>query len=374
MIRSLHPARASPSVKTLSQPTHSSVSFRINQLRRSQSRNVSTSLTPPDPGLVSPVYYAISGTLATIHDTVGLPWWLTIPLATFAFKVLTTKVQLWRSQRLQPRSHMVVPFQNARKKLSESNSPSMPENKREERLFWLEFWERNARRRYSYTNLAQWRPVILYQTLPWLVISDCIRYMVGAPLGILSRVYPAWIAPANPDFLVQPSLLAETLPLHISTLAEPSILIAIIFGIQTFRLMRNKVLEHQGFLKFKLHFSDQQFALSSIAFPTIAFGIVQAVCWHLPACLPLYWMSSQTAGQLVLGMNRRSASRRKENQLHNPRPCTQGFPQNSPIWLLESRSSLNPYKPRPVVDNRPDAKDIGAVSRKQKNPRKLRNI
>jgi membrane protein insertase Oxa1/YidC/SpoIIIJ len=305
---------------------------------RPRSRNVSTIETAaPNLDLhLTPIYAIISDVFSVAHSY-GTPWVLAIPITTVALKFFTMRWTHFRIQKARMDSHMVKPFQIAFNNITKHHS-AIPSDRRKEFLFWMKYWEQCAKTRYRVTSFSTFGPISL-QIGIWLLVTDCLRYMIGAPLGILSRIYPEFIAPVNPVYLLDPTLATEGIPLICSSLAspDPTVILPITLATVVFFNMKRSaspLLQSLG-QRSPIQAKIAQYIPHTVLL-TMPFVISQ-----IPAGLILYWTSSALSGMFI---NRMLSAKYPTRKM--PSACTQGFDETRPLplWLLDAKSGQSSNK------------------------------
>ena len=297
------------------------------------SRNISTTIQTTEPILephLTPIYAIISDVFSVAHSY-GAPWALAIPITTVALKFVTMRWTHFKVQKANMDSHMVKPFQMAYNNIAKNQS-AIPSDQREEFLFWMKYWKHGAKTRYGIKRYGVVWPVGL-QIGIWLLVTDCLRYMLGAPLGILSRIYPQSIAPINPAYLLDPSLTTEGIPFICSSLAspDPTVILPITLATIMFINMKRSA---SPLLRSVMQRSPVQAKIAEYI-PHTIFLSLPFIISHVPAGLVLYWISSALSSTLI---NRILSTKYPTRRM--PSACTQGFDETRPLplWLLEPKS------------------------------------
>jgi membrane protein insertase Oxa1/YidC/SpoIIIJ len=295
-------------------------------------------LSPDLSGLLTPVYAIVSDLFSAVH-AVGAPWWIAIPITTITLKAITIASSRLVDRKSNSKFNMARVFEMAKDLNAKRPLLSARQNSKEF-TFWMEFWYKCAKKRYNYQNPWRVWPIAV-QIGSWLLIGDCLRYMLGAPFGILGRVLPKDLLPQNPAYFLEPSMATEGIPYLCASLVAPDShhFLPFIFSVVVWANTQWNLSENRNLI---LSYSSGLLRASYLV-PLLASWSVLNLVFEMPAGLLLYWITSNISGFVL---NRtlprlRPASRYK--------PCTQGFEQTArtPLWLLNAPSKQISRKPVP---------------------------
>lgn len=281
--------------------------------------------------------YAVTTDLLSVVHASGVPWALAIPITTFAIKSLTmTITHLWL-RPIHRDADIIRPYTIAQD-VNMHQVPGVDPSKREEWMVWLSFWEETARAKYRISKRRNFPP-ILTQIGVWLLMSDSFRYMLGMPMGILSRIYPQSLAIPYPEYFVDPSLISEGL-FWCSSLAapDPYYVLPLALGLIAY----NGTKKAQGPLLNSIYEKRPYLARFAAQTPLLMLVGLSTIASQIPAGLVLYWATSAAVTPFITDMLAKAYPSRPV-----PKPCVMGFGSSRPVpnWILDpsavSRSLVN---------------------------------
>jgi hypothetical protein len=306
---------------------------------------------------LTPLYGLTSDILSFGHGVIGIPWLVAIPTTTFLLKYavgrfMKSNVTDLQAQNYMPNIYMSavknLPTQVMKQQLDLTQQIAGTQRSKSQRAQWTGDWVATwmrfhghiAQERYQVPNtILAGVKAFVTNIVIWLTLSDTLRYMLGANLGLLSWIYPSWLAPANPQAFIDPSLAVEGFPWCVLTAADPTyvmpVALSALMSYITFGPSSLYVPVISN-LTARLHLQDNMLWKYSTQLAPYAF--VPTFIWllsGLPSGLLLYWASSATSGILLSRFRKDNLKDVIFQQQTLPTPCLEGFDafRLPPKWL-----------------------------------------